>query len=68
MPRQTVTAVAYALGVDRDAGVVEGPSLPDDPEQLAAVATANTIFCRITPDQKKALVGALCPTREDSRR
>ncbi len=57
--RQTVTAVAYALGVDRDAGVAEGPSLPDDPAALAAVAEANTIFCRITPEQKKALVGAL---------
>jgi magnesium-transporting ATPase (P-type) len=57
--RQTVTAVAFALGIERDAGVVEGPSLPDDPEALAAVAEENTIFCRITPDQKKALVGAL---------
>jgi P-type E1-E2 ATPase len=55
----TVTAVAYAVGVPRDAGVVEGPDLPEDPEQLAAVAEANTIFCRIKPEQKKALVGAL---------
>ena len=31
----TVTAVAYAVGVPRDAGVVEGPDLPDDPEALA---------------------------------
>ena len=31
----TVTAVAYAVGVARDAGVVEGPDLPDDdPEAL----------------------------------
>ncbi len=55
----TVTAVAYAVGVPRDAGVVEGPDLPDDPEALAEVALANTIFCRIKPEQKKALVGAL---------
>ena len=55
----TVTAVAYAVGVPRDAGVVEGPDLPEDPEQLAEVAQANTIFCRIKPEQKKALVGAL---------
>jgi cation-transporting P-type ATPase E len=55
----TVTAVAYAVGVPRDAGVVEGPDLPDDPEALAKVATENTIFCRIKPEQKKALVGAL---------
>jgi P-type E1-E2 ATPase len=55
----TVTAVAYAVGVPRDAGVVEGPDLPDDPDQLAKVAIENTIFCRIKPEQKKALVGAL---------
>jgi magnesium-transporting ATPase (P-type) len=56
---QTVTAVAYALGVERDAGVIEGPDLPADPKALARVAENNTIFCRITPEQKKALVGAL---------
>jgi P-type E1-E2 ATPase len=55
----TVTAVAYAVGVPRDAGVVEGPDLPDDPDALAEVALENTIFCRIKPEQKKALVGAL---------
>jgi magnesium-transporting ATPase (P-type) len=55
----TVTAVAYSVGVPRDAGVVEGTDLPDDPEALQKVALANTIFCRIKPDQKKALVKAL---------
>ncbi len=34
--RATVTAVAYAVGVPREAGVVEGSELPeDDPEELA---------------------------------
>jgi magnesium-transporting ATPase (P-type) len=55
----TVTAVAYAVGVPQDAGVVEGPDLPEDEEELARVAAENTIFCRIKPEQKKALVGAL---------
>jgi cation-transporting P-type ATPase E len=55
----TVTAVAYAVGVPREAGVVEGPNLPDDPEALAEVALDNTIFCRIKPEQKKALIAAL---------
>jgi magnesium-transporting ATPase (P-type) len=55
----TVTAVAYAVGVPRDAGVVEGPDLPEDDEGLARAALENTIFCRIKPEQKKALVGAL---------
>ncbi|HEX5713635.1 MAG TPA: HAD-IC family P-type ATPase, partial [Solirubrobacterales bacterium] len=57
--RATVTAVAYAVGVPRDAGVVEGHELPEDPEQLAQIALAKTIFCRIKPEQKKALVAAL---------
>jgi cation-transporting P-type ATPase E len=55
----TVTAVAYAVGVSREAGVVEGPDLPEDEEGLKKVALENTIFCRIKPEQKKALVGAL---------
>jgi len=57
--RATVTAVAYGVGVPADAGVIEGSELPEDPEKLAAVAQRNTIFCRIAPEQKKALVQAL---------
>jgi cation-transporting ATPase E len=57
--RSTVTAVAYAVGVPRNAGVIEGPDLPSDAEALARIAGRNTIFCRITPDQKRTLVGAL---------
>jgi magnesium-transporting ATPase (P-type) len=57
--RATVTAVAYAVGVPADAGVIEGSELPEDPEQLATAAQRNTIFCRIAPEQKKALVEAL---------
>ncbi len=62
--RATVTAVAYAVGVPADAGVIEGSELPDDPEALAEAARRNTIFCRIAPEQKKALVEAL---RESGR-
>jgi cation-transporting ATPase E len=57
--RATVTAVAYAVGVPREAGVIDGPELPEDPEGLAEAAQRNTIFCRIAPEQKKALVAAL---------
>ena len=55
----TVTAVAYAVGVPQDAPVIEGPDLPEDTDGLARAAAENTIFCRIKPEQKKALVGAL---------
>ena len=57
--RETVTAVARAVGVPADAGVIEGPDLPEDKSGLAAAAEKNTVFCRIAPDQKQALVGAL---------
>ena len=58
--RQTVTAVAHAVGVPGDAGVIEGPDLPDGHGRARrSAAERNTIFCRITPEQKKALVGAL---------
>lgn len=57
--RATVTAVAAAVGIPTSAGVIEGPDLPEDEEELAEVAAANTIFCRIKPDQKKQLVAAL---------
>ncbi|HEX2359829.1 MAG TPA: HAD-IC family P-type ATPase [Solirubrobacterales bacterium] len=57
--RQTVTAVAAAVGVPRDVGVIEGDQLPDDRGGLAQAAERNTVFCRIRPEQKKALVSAL---------
>src|SRR3954447_16612646 len=57
--RATVTAVAAAVGVPEDAGVIEGHELPEDPEELAAAAQRNTLFCRIKPEQKRDLVAAL---------
>jgi cation-transporting P-type ATPase E len=56
---QTVTAVATSVGVPQGAGVVEGSQLPEDRHALAQAAERNTIFCRIRPEQKKALVSAL---------
>jgi cation-transporting P-type ATPase E len=57
--RQTVTAVARAVGVPTDAAVIEGPELSDTRGELAGAAEAHTIFCRIRPEQKKSLVAAL---------
>ena len=56
---QTVTAVASAVGIPAGAGVVTGDDLPEDHASLARIAEENTIFCRIRPEQKKALVSAL---------
>jgi magnesium-transporting ATPase (P-type) len=57
--RATVTAVAAAVGVPADAGVIEGSELPEDAEGLAEVVRRNTVFCRIKPEQKRDLVAAL---------
>ncbi|MGE5280824.1 MAG: cation-translocating P-type ATPase [Chloroflexota bacterium] len=57
--RATVTAVAQAVGVPADAGVIEGDELPEDREELAKAALGNTVFCRIKPEQKRDLVAAL---------
>jgi len=57
--RATVTAVANAVGVPADAGVIEGDELPEDPAALAEAAQRNTVFCRIRPEQKRDLVAAL---------
>jgi cation-transporting ATPase E len=57
--RATVTAVAAAVGVPQDAGVIDGSELPEDAEGLAAAALRNTVFCRIKPEQKRDLLGGL---------
>ncbi len=62
--RETVSAVAAAVGVPADAGTIDGSELPEDAAGLTAAALRNTIFCRIAPEQKKSLVGAL---RESGR-
>ncbi len=55
---ETVEAVARQVGIAVD-GTVTGDDLPEDPERLAEVAAANTVFARIRPEQKKDLVAAL---------
>jgi cation-transporting ATPase E len=57
--RATVTAVARSVGIPAEAATIEGSELPQDPEALAEAAQRHTIFCRIAPEQKKALVEAL---------
>jgi P-type E1-E2 ATPase len=57
--RATVTAVATAVGIPQDVGVIDGSELPEDAEGLARAAQSNTVFCRIKPEQKCDLVAAL---------
>jgi cation-transporting ATPase E len=56
---RTVGAVASRVGM-KDAGdVVDGRELPDDPEQLADIMERSHLFGRVTPQQKRAMIGAL---------
>ena len=58
---QTVAALARQAGLSLEDNkqVVSGLDLPTDPQQLAAIAERATVFGRITPQQKEALVAAL---------
>ncbi len=57
---QTVAALARQAGMTGDLTAVSGPELAEmTPGQLAEAASSATIFGRITPQQKEALVLAL---------
>jgi cation-transporting ATPase E len=55
----TVGAIAAAVGVPGAKDAVDARTLPTDPEELAAVVAAANVFGRVSPDQKRAMVGAL---------
>lgn len=60
----TVTAVARRAGVpmpDGDDGL-DARSLPEDQAELAGVVAAHTVFGRVTPQQKRAMVQAIQST------
>ncbi len=55
----TVAAVARRAGVPGAATGVDARTLPEDPDQLAEVVGATTVFGRVAPRQKRAMVLAL---------
>ena len=55
----TVGAIAREVGIPGAERVVDARTLPEDPVELAAVIEDNTVFGRVTPHQKRAMVGAL---------
>lgn len=61
----SVAAVARSVGIRGkngaldDTGVVDARTLPEDPELLADIVEKNSVFGRVTPQQKRAMVGAL---------
>jgi len=59
---RTVGAVAVAVGlpgIERASDAVDARTLPEDPERLADVLADTVVLGRVTPHQKRAVVGAL---------
>lgn len=56
---KTVGAIAREVGVPGSGDVVDARTLPDDEEELADVLEESSVFGRVSPHQKRAMVGAL---------
>lgn len=56
---ETVAAIARSVGLDGADRVVDARNLPDDDASLIDVIESGTVFGRVTPHQKRAMVGAL---------
>ncbi len=55
----TVAAVARRAGISGADSFIDARSLPDEPAELADALETNTVFGRVTPYQKRAMVHAL---------
>ncbi|WP_031469321.1 HAD-IC family P-type ATPase [Sciscionella sediminilitoris] len=56
---QSVGAVAASLELPDAEHPVDAFTLPEDPERLAGVMQESSVFGRVTPAQKRSMVGAL---------
>jgi len=56
---RTVGAVATRVGLPGGDAPVDARELPDDIEALADVLESSSVFGRVSPHQKRAIVGAL---------
>ena len=56
---RTVGAVAGRVGLPGADDAVDARELPDDPAALADILETRAVFGRVTPEQKRAMVGAL---------
>ncbi|GAA0830465.1 HAD-IC family P-type ATPase [Streptosporangium amethystogenes subsp. fukuiense] len=57
---ESVSAIATSVGIPGGERAVDARTLPDDnPEKLAEIMEANTVFGRVSPHQKRLFVGAL---------
>ena len=55
----TVGAVAARAGLPDAENLIDARTLPEDPEALANAVEAGTVFGRVNPHQKRAMVAAL---------
>jgi len=55
----TAIATADQVGLKGSAEAADGRDLPDDPAHLAHVMEQRSVFGRVTPEQKRAMVVAL---------
>ena len=56
---RTVAAVAARVGLDDASGGFDARELPEDQDEMAEVLEEHRVFGRVTPQQKRAMVGAL---------
>jgi cation-transporting ATPase E len=56
---RTVGAIATRVGLEGGDRPYDARDLPDDPESLAAVLEDASVFGRVSPQQKRAIVGAM---------
>ena len=56
---RTVGAVAMRVGMTDSAEAVDARELPEDPDALGRVLEAHSVYGRVTPRQKQAMVTAL---------
>ncbi|HZM65440.1 MAG TPA: HAD-IC family P-type ATPase [Nakamurella sp.] len=57
---QTVAAIALRVGLDVGPdNTVDARTIGDDPEELREIVKRTTVFGRVSPEQKRALVQAL---------
>ena len=56
---ETVAAIARSVGLEGADRVVDARNLPEDDAALIEVVENGTVFGRVTPHQKRAMVGAL---------
>ena len=56
---RTVGAVAASVGLSGATEAVDARTLPEDLDELADILETNSVFGRVTPHQKRAVVAAL---------